>query len=85
MVGPNKITLEIIVNGAPTSVEVNQNAPLHSAIGRALQQTGNQGEADRWEFRDANGNLIDSSQKVEDLELEPGARLFLNLRAGVAG
>lgn len=82
----NKITLEIIVNGTPTRVEGNLNAPLKSLIGRALEQTGNTGQpVDNWEFRDAPGNVLDSDKKIGELGLTDGARIFLNLKAGVGG
>jgi hypothetical protein len=81
----NKVSLEVVVGGNPTTVDANTNAPLNSIVGKALQQTGNQGDPHRWEFRDAKGNLIDGERKIEDLELTDGSRLFLNLKAGVAG
>ncbi len=82
----NKITIEIIVNGTPTQVEGNENAPLKSLIGRALEQTGNTGQGeDNWEFRDAPGNVLDSDKKIGELGLSEGARIFLNLKAGVGG
>lgn len=85
MASHNKISLEVIVGGNPTTVEGNSNAPLHSILGKALQQTGNQGDPDRWEFRDANGNPIDAAQTIGNLGLVDGGRIFLNLKAGVAG
>jgi len=85
MVSDNKISLEVIVGGNPTTVEANTHAPLHSILGQALQQTGNQGDPDRWEFRDTNGNPIDAALSIGDLGLVDGGRVFLNLKAGVAG
>lgn len=82
----NKITLEIIVNGTPTQVEGNVNAPLKSLIGRALEQTGNTGQPeDNWEFRNAPGNVLDGDKKIGEFGFTEGARIFLNLKAGVGG
>jgi hypothetical protein len=85
MASDNKISLEVVVNGSPTTLEGNINAPLHSIVGQALQQTGNQGDPSRWEFRDLTGNPIDAARTIGDLGLTDGVRLFLNLKAGVAG
>jgi hypothetical protein len=82
----SKLTLEIVVNGTPTQVEANPEAPLLTVIPLALQQTGNVGQPpDNWELRDANGNLLDLHAKVESFGFQPGTRLFLNLKAGIGG
>jgi hypothetical protein len=83
----NKISLEVIVNGSPTTVEANINQPLHAIKGKALQQTGNAAgqPPENWEFRDAPGAPIDESKKIGDLGLTNGSRVFLNLKAGVGG
>lgn len=81
-----KVTLEIIVNGQSTTLEVSSRAPLHSVIGKALAETGNSGQPpENWEFRNEGGVLLDSDQKIGDLGLASGSRLFLNLKAGVGG
>jgi hypothetical protein len=36
----NQIDIEVIVNGQPTTIHANKNAPLHSIIGQALAVTG---------------------------------------------
>jgi hypothetical protein len=82
----NKITLIMIVNGISTEVEANTNAPLQAAVNHALSATKNTGQpADRWEVRDANGNLLDQAQKIGAFGFPAGAKLFLNLHAGVGG
>jgi hypothetical protein len=83
---PEKIELQVIVNGQPTTVEGNVNAPLRSVIGRALDQTGNTGQpADNWELRDAGGVLLPVDQKIGDFHFPADVKLFLNLKAGVGG
>jgi hypothetical protein len=82
----NKVDLAVIVNGQPTMVEANLNAPLHSIIGRALEQTGNAGQPpENWELRDAGGTLLDGSKKIKAFGFPPDVKLFLNLKAGVGG
>lgn len=82
----NKVNLEVIVNGQPTTVEANKNAPLRTIIERALQQTGNAGQPpDNWELRDAAGVLLPLDQKIEDFHFPTDVKLFLNLKAGVGG
>ena len=81
-----KVDLAVIVNGQATVVEANPNAPLHSIIGKALEQTGNSGQPpENWEFRDAGGGLLDASKKIADFHFPPDVKLFLNLKAGVGG
>lgn len=82
----NQIPLVVVVNGQPTPVEANLNAPLHSIIGKALEATGNQGQpAENWELRNQDGSPLAGEQKIKDLGLAPGAQIFLNLKAGVGG
>jgi hypothetical protein len=84
---PNKkVDLAVIVNGQPTVVVASANAPLHSIVGKALEQTGNSGQPpENWEFRDSAGALLDASKKIEDFNFAADARLFLNLKAGIGG
>jgi hypothetical protein len=82
----NKIHITVIVNGQPTVVDANLNAPLATIIPRALEQTGNTGQPpENWELRDAQGTLLDTSQKIGSFHFPPDVRLFLNLKAGVGG
>jgi hypothetical protein len=85
-VADNKVDLAIIVNGQPTVVEANVNAPLHTVIPRALEATGNSGQPpENWELRDAAGTLLDTSKKISSFNFPPDVRLFLSLKAGVGG
>lgn len=82
----NEIDLVIVVNGQPTVVKANKNAPLHTVISRALDQTGNAGQPpENWELRDAAGALLPLDQKIDEFNFPSGIRLFLNLKAGVGG
>jgi hypothetical protein len=82
----NEIDLVIVVNGQPTVVKANKNAPLHTVIPRALDQTGNAGQPpENWELRDAAGALLPVDQKIEEFNFPSDVRLFLNLKAGVGG
>lgn len=82
----NKVQLAVIVNGVPTVVEANVNAPLETIIPRALEETGNTGQPPgNWELRDAQGTLLDTSKKIASFDFPMDVRLFLNLKAGVGG
>lgn len=82
----NEIDLAIVVNGQPTLVRANKNAPLRTVISRALEQTGNAGQPpDNWELRDAAGAPLSLDQKIADFGFPADIRLFLNLKAGVGG
>jgi hypothetical protein len=86
VVAGNKIQIAVIVNGQPTVVEANVNAPLGTIIPKALEQTGNTGQPpDNWELRDAQGQLLDTSQKISSFDFPADVQLFLNLKAGVGG
>jgi hypothetical protein len=81
-----KIDIEVVVNGQPTTVEANQNAPLQTVIPKALTATGNTGQGpENWELRNDAGTLLDASQKISSFGFAAGVRLFLNLKAGVGG
>lgn len=81
-----KMDLIFIVNGVETLVDANLHAPLKAAAEKALSQTGNTGRPlEDWELRDAQGHVLDLDQKVEDFHFPTGAKLFLNLKAGVGG
>jgi hypothetical protein len=82
----NKITLIIVVNGEPVSVEANVNAPLHTVIAKALADSGNVGQPpENWELKDEGGTVLDASKKIEDIGIAAGQKLFLSLKAGAAG
>lgn len=81
-----KIEFEVVVNGQPTTVAANENAPLHTIIPKALEQTGNAGQPpENWELRDQSGVLLPLETKIEDFNFQTGTKLFLNLKAGVGG
>jgi hypothetical protein len=82
----NKETITVVVNGTPTEVEANKNAPLHTVIPKALEQTGNQGQPpENWELKDVHGVLLDLSKKIGDFDFPPDVTLFLSLKAGIGG
>ena len=82
----NKETLTVVVNGTPTEVEANKNAPLQTIIPTALEQTGNQGQPpENWELKDAAGNALDLKKKIGDFNFPADVKLFLSLKAGIGG
>jgi hypothetical protein len=82
----NKIHLTVVVNGEPTVVEAEPNAPLHTIVTKALAQTHNTGQPpDQWELRNEAGEVLQRDQKIEHYQFAPGTTLFLNLIAGVGG
>jgi hypothetical protein len=78
------IDIVVIVNGQEAVISGSPEAPLHSILEKALHDTNNIGQpAENWEFRDAEGNLLDLGTKLG--ALGPHARIFLNLKAGIGG
>ena len=83
---PPKETITIVVNGNPTEVSANLNAPLRTLVNKALDQTGNAGQPpESWELRDAQGIVLDLEKKIGDCQFPPDVKLFLSLKAGVGG
>ena len=83
---PNQIDLKVVVNGQPVVVKANVEAPVNTLIEHALTQSGNSGQPiGNWELRDASGQVLDPARKIEDYNLQSGATLFLNLKAGIGG
>ena len=86
MSNPKKISITVVVNGQPTEVDAFENDPLSAIIPDALRQTANSGQPpENWEFRDADGSLLDVDKKIGDYGFPEKVRLFLNLKAGVGG
>ncbi|HLQ15207.1 MAG TPA: DUF2604 domain-containing protein [Candidatus Eisenbacteria bacterium] len=83
---PTNISLTIIVNGVQAIVLANPEAPLAVVVPKALEETRNSGRPlEDWQLKDASGNPLDTSKKVEDFNFPPGTKLYLSLRAGGGG
>jgi len=81
----NLIDLKIIVNGSLTIVNVNVNAPLKTAVQKALEQTGNTGRPFKdWTIK-WNDQILDMEKKIKDFNFPDGVELFLSLEAGAGG
>lgn len=82
----HEIEITIIVNGQPIAEHVNVKMQLREVVKRALDRSGNSGQPiENWELRDAVGQVLDLSKTVEQYGIVNGAKLFLNLKAGVGG
>lgn len=82
----HEIHITVIVNGQPVAEHVNVKLVLRDVVKRALEKSGNSGQPiDNWELRDAAGQVLDLSKTVAHYGLDNGAKLFLNLKAGVGG
>ncbi len=81
-----QISLTFIVNGTETIVEkVNVNQPLHVAVQKALDQTGNNGRPiGEWQVI-YNDQTLDISKKIEEYHFPENAVIFLSLKAGQGG
>lgn len=83
----HRFDLVFILNGEDVRIEVDPNAPLRSAVEKALVESGNSGRKDpsEWELRDASGTLLDMQRSARELGLADETRLFLSLRVGAGG
>lgn len=78
--------ITVVVNGKPEQVKVGFDEQVEKAVEAALEQSGNKGQpADQWELRDESGQILDVSKTIGALDIKKGAKLFLNLKAGVGG
>lgn len=82
----NQRSLTFIVNGTETLVSnVNVHQPLHVAVNKGLQQTGNTGRPlGDWQVL-YNDQPLDTAKKVEDFNFPDNAVIFLSLKAGQGG
>lgn len=80
-------TVDVIVNGTATTVSIHGNPRLLDIVTTALSQTQNSGQPiENWELRGPDdAPITDLEVKIKKLDLEPGAVLYLNLRAGIGG
>jgi hypothetical protein len=82
----NKVQLTIVVNGEPVEVQANLNAPLQTAVNKALSESENEGQPPQnWELRTEAGVLLDTALKVSSFGFADGTVLVLSLKAGVLG
>lgn len=78
--------ITIIVNGQPVETKVGPDEQIDEAVKYALKESGNIGQSpDRWELREESGQPIDTGKTFGALGIKAGAKLFLNLKAGVGG
>lgn len=81
-----EIDVKVVVNGRPVDLKVNIENPVSKLIEEALKKSGNTGQpASNWEMRDSSGTVLDPARKIGSYGVEPGATLFLNLKAGIGG
>ena len=81
-----RIEITIVVNGQPVQEKAGVDEQVDEVVARALKESGNSGQpVDSWELRDESGHVIDLGRKFRDLDIKEGAKLFLNLKAGVGG
>lgn len=86
MTSKNEITLIFIVNGVDVPVKTNIHEPLKAARNKALADSNNTGRPmDEWEIHNAAGQPLDPDNKIAELGLTDGTRLFLNLKVGAGG
>ncbi len=81
-----RFEITIVVNGQPVEVKVGLDEQIGEAVEDALKDSGNSGQPpERWELRDESGQSIDTGKKIGGSGIMAGAKLFLNLKAGVGG
>ena len=81
-----RIEFIIVVNGHPVPEKAGLDDQIGEVVARALKESGNSGQPiDSWELRDDSGQIVDMGRKIGELGIKEGAKLFLNLKAGVGG
>lgn len=79
---------QVNVNGQPTTLAVDLDAPVRSIKTPAILATGNErwGGEDRWEIRDSKGELFDESfsfRRLLDLGRFHDHKVWIGLKPGV--
>jgi hypothetical protein len=87
MAGGNKITVTVVVSGAPQQVTVNHNQKVEHVIKEALKEAGiGHAKLEEWTLRFAQGGAaIDPDSKVDAAGIKDGATLFLDPDEGGGG
>ena len=80
-----RFEITIVVNGQPFEVKVGLDEQIGEAVEDALKVLNSGQPAERWELRDESGEPIDTGKKIGESGITAGAKLFLNLKAGVGG
>jgi hypothetical protein len=82
----SKISLTVVVNGAPHTMEVHKNTLLKTIMQEALDKTYNAGRSDSdWNMLSKHGKALHSTQKLSEiLPLEDNI-IFISLKAGSGG
>ncbi|WP_051359635.1 putative metal-binding protein [Adhaeribacter aquaticus] len=81
-----RITLIFIINSKEYAEEVNVNQPLHVSAQKALHTSNNATrDIKQWTLQTEAGDNLDIESKVEDYNLEDGAKLFFTPGAGIGG
>jgi len=80
------LTVTVVVSGQGVQVTVNPSQKITQLIKKALQTSGNKGQAGGdWELRTADGNLLDPGSRVADAGVTNGVTLYLSPKAGAGG
>jgi hypothetical protein len=81
-----KFDITVVVSGQPVQLTVNHNQHVRLLVDKALDLSGNQGQAsNQWELRTEGGQLIDQSIQVDEAGIHDGITLFLNPITGAGG
>jgi len=82
----NLISLRFSVTGKPvvTIEKVNLNQPLQVSVEKALEETGSARPIVDYDTLLGN-NILNISQKVDELGLTDGALLMVSLKSGKGG
>lgn len=80
------IEVVVVVSGQSERLKVNLHQTLEHLVHKALQKSGNQGQApSEWELRTEDGHLLEQSLTAAAAGLHDGATLFLSPKAGAGG
>ena len=78
----HKFEIEILYNGVPHSLEVEENQSLQAVFQHALQLFQLQNAPGNLGLTDLNNNQLNLSQSVKAAGITPGTRIQLRAPAG---
>jgi len=80
------IKVNVVVNGAATTVKVDVLQKVEHLVREALREAGQKGADPKdWELKTKEGVLLNQDLRIREAGITTGVTLFLSLAAGGGG
>ena len=82
---PQNFTAIFVIQGQEFPVEIDPKQQVIEGVVKALQQSGNSGDAKEWKVRTESGHELYTDKSFEEQEIKSSTKLFLNKGPGRGG